>query len=62
MSISFSAISYPGEGSELTCGQFAALAESLEATFYAQALQTFCESDFADAGFSNGQVFLDQIE
>ncbi|ORX35802.1 ferritin-like domain-domain-containing protein [Kockovaella imperatae] len=47
---------------DLTVVKFAALAESLESTFYAQGLAKFGESDCLNAGISNAQVFLDQIK
>jgi hypothetical protein len=41
--------------------QFAALAESLEATFYDQALKKFSGQSFTDAGYADGQAIFDSL-
>ncbi|WVQ80817.1 hypothetical protein IAT38_002924 [Cryptococcus sp. DSM 104549] len=46
---------------DVTVVKFAALAESLEKTFYEQALAKFDAQAFSDAGFADGQGIFDQL-
>ncbi|KAK6909974.1 hypothetical protein I203_104000 [Kwoniella mangroviensis CBS 8507] len=47
---------------DLTVVKFAALAESLEKTFYEMALSKFDAQAFTDAGFVDGQGIFDQLQ
>lgn len=46
----------------LVAVQFAALAESLESSFYAQALTKFTATDFEAAGYANGETIVSRLQ